>query len=875
MKITYLRLKNFNAIYTVLNMRELKIDFEKMMHDIVLFIGTNGSCKTYILSNLHPFAYVGNVDARSGVDMIIKGEDGEKEIHFRKDNGDEYKIHHHYIYQKSGRKIKSYIEKNGVEMNATGLVRTFNEIIELEFGIDIGFLRVIRLGSNVNNLVSMKSSERKEFAVKLLSEVDDYLADYKNASDKSKSRKSALKIIVDKIKRLNIDDVNIFRNDIDAMQDKKDVLVAEREDQLKKFYKFKGEVESKVNGTVEELTARAIELRESNRRLESESDELDNELSKVSTYIFASSMEEMILNASVAKVKLESELTSTSARIDVLSEQVNELSNDKLDLEAKIKQYNELDDSEDLTRDLDYAKDFDAKYVKYYKDFTPKCTKEDILEDISTLQTISNMINGTREFSKSARDMFSKHYTGRGKHSVRDACTRKLVKLSTELSLNTNTREVNKTEFASVPFGCKSYSKCFYYKAYTGSLKNRNVQSIEADIEVVRECMKISEAVNNIGILFNSRKKNLPYKVEWDNIVMDIVNDTDNFFCYDEARRMVTFLEKYTEWKSNQEHMDKLQKDLDYRESQRDKLDSTITTQLDKVTKNLNAVVEEYHKLKVTRRDLIDSVDKAKRTESDLGIISEVQGKKKKLSKDMKKIHKELDGLADKEEYLRQYNMKKAQFDTYLNRVETSIKDIEDGIYQKRLILSEYTKFTDEKVLLEESFEDGEYIRDAVSTTKGIPLLYMKVHLAKTRQIANKIISSVYGDSLKLAPLIIDDKEFRIPYLKNDTVIDDIVYASQGEQSIISIALSFALIQEFSGASGYNILLLDEVDGPLDKGNKQRLLQILEARMKDINCHQVFMITHNQLFENYPVDVFITTDKDNEISSFKNINVLN
>ena len=119
--------------------------------------------------------------------------------------------------------------------------------------------------------------------------------------------------------------------------------------------------------------------------------------------------------------------------------------------------------------------------------------------------------------------MFSKHYTGRGKHSVRDACTRKLVKLSTELSLNTNTREVNKTEFASVPFGCKSYSKCFYYKAYTGSLKNRNVQSIEADIEVVRECMKISEAVNNIGILFNSRKKNLPYKVEWDNIVMDIV----------------------------------------------------------------------------------------------------------------------------------------------------------------------------------------------------------------------------------------------------------------------------------------------------------------------------------------------------------------
>ena len=154
MKVTFLRLKNFVAIDATLNLKKIEIDFTKMKHSILLFIGVNGSCKTYILSQIHPFAYMGNVDVRHGMDMIIDGKDGEKEIGFINDQGDTYYIHHFYLYKKSGRQVRSYIEKNGVELNKSGLVTTFNQIVEIEFGIDIGFLRVIRLGSNVNNLVN-------------------------------------------------------------------------------------------------------------------------------------------------------------------------------------------------------------------------------------------------------------------------------------------------------------------------------------------------------------------------------------------------------------------------------------------------------------------------------------------------------------------------------------------------------------------------------------------------------------------------------------------------------------------------------------------------------------------------------------------------
>ena len=108
MKATYLRLKNFVAIDATLHTKNLEIDFTKMNHSILLFIGTNGSCKTYILSQIHPFAYMGNVDVRHGIDMIIDGKDGEKEIHFVADDGTKYVIRHFYMYRKSGRTIRSY-----------------------------------------------------------------------------------------------------------------------------------------------------------------------------------------------------------------------------------------------------------------------------------------------------------------------------------------------------------------------------------------------------------------------------------------------------------------------------------------------------------------------------------------------------------------------------------------------------------------------------------------------------------------------------------------------------------------------------------------------------------------------------------------------
>jgi DNA repair exonuclease SbcCD ATPase subunit len=145
----------------------------------------------------------------------------------------------------------------------------------------------------------------------------------------------------------------------------------------------------------------------------------------------------------------------------------------------------------------------------------------------------------------------------------------------------------------------------------------------------------------------------------------------------------------------------------------------------------------------------------------------------------------------------------------------------------------------------------------------------MMLHLSNTVIKINRLLSR-YDINLDIQKFVINDKEFRIPYTKNGITVSDVVYASQGETSFISLALSFALSSE--SIDKYNILLLDEIDATLDTTNRRIFLTILERQLDDIDAEQVFMITHNNMFDNYPVDLIITGET--EIDNYRNMNII-
>ena len=183
--------------------------------------------------------------------------------------------------------------------------------------------------------------------------------------------------------------------------------------------------------------------------------------------------------------------------------------------------------------------------------------------------------------------------------------------------------------------------------------------------------------------------------------------------------------------------------------------------------------------------------------------------------------------------------------------------------------LRDYYNYKEEKDKLELEYEDIDTLRMALSPNTGLPVLFLQIYLNRCIMTINQLLGVAYDD-LEINDFIINDKEFRIPYIKKGLVVPDITYASQGERSFLSLALSLALI--IQTLDKYNIMLLDEVDATLDTKNRRHFIEILEKLIVRTNSEQIFMITHNNMFDNYPVDIVMTGDVD--IDNFKNVNII-
>ena len=133
MKITYALFENFLMLDSGLGKRKVELDFSNMPNIINVIVGPMGSGKTTILSHLTPSAFVGTLDERNSDPIIIPNKNGLKKIIFL-DGDTEYEINHKYIWTKDHHSVKSYISKNGVELNQNGNQGSFKEIVETELG---------------------------------------------------------------------------------------------------------------------------------------------------------------------------------------------------------------------------------------------------------------------------------------------------------------------------------------------------------------------------------------------------------------------------------------------------------------------------------------------------------------------------------------------------------------------------------------------------------------------------------------------------------------------------------------------------------------------------------------------------------------------
>lgn len=877
LRILELTLENFSPIIAGTGKDRIHLDLNDIETRVIVLIGKIGSGKTYILSHLQPFATVGTLDVRNADDPIVSGKDGFKQIIYLKDDTITYNIRHYYTANNNGsHSKKSYITKDGIELNPNGNVRTFEELVLIEFGIDSSFLRLIRIGNNVTNFINMHASERKSFIASLLQDSEVYLTLYKYWSQDLKTINTKVTILMNKLASYGGISIEDLEGELESLEDQKKQLQMDIDDKKQKQFELKAEAKSLLEGlTPKEFLQRKEDLKE--------------ELQMVRKYVddLSSSLEAFKDFPNIAQVskeigKYDSKLSASSERLQKVTSEYEECAGE----------LNSLLDRRVISQDEEHMKTLQDSYADLQKQTSTyeKQLKGFQCEYSSTflrnlLDTINEMNVLIQEITQYDNAMIKKLY-------LADASIRKFASDRIEiLSLRKMKIQklINNLHFAEeyevpenlyFPPFCPTKS-CPYYKTHPQTLK-KNLKEKDAALKQlelyqneIRELDVEIYSLNEYPILY---AKIASLRSYWEKVrpVLEKIRALKT----DSLIKILTIFQCQVWY-----NYDRIVDTIDLVEKR------DIYYDLSEKMKNIK---NELTKLELAKDQSLDKK------------ISDLEKKRDTLAKEIEDAEKE---YAKNEEQLKSYNemyvelSRKTQYEEQLQesitrrdqiirdtdrmtlheeKINESVKILEKIGQEILLITDDLKKVIEKMDSLKTKMNDMSYAMkelkglakeqkwmtymvDAVGSKKGIPMEMVKIFFDSCRTTINDMLYMVMEDDFELLDFDIGEKDFLIPYMVNGYRTSDISKASQGQMSLTSTALSFALVKELGSHAGkmsYPIPLLDEPDAPLHRSDKPKLISIIMNYLDDIGSEQCFVISHDMnTFDGYPVQIVMTTDE--------------
>ena len=854
MKVAYLKLKNFVNIKVGMKKTEIEIDFSKSKNKLVLLCGPNGSGKTSLLSELHPFANSGNMDVRGETNLIIEGKDGYKEIHII-DKDDKYIIKHFYMFSKKTKSVKSFIMKNDIELNPNGNVKSFKEAVFDNLGIDQELLKLMRLGSNVTSLINMKSTNRKNFATKLFSDIEVYQGFYKKVSEEYRNVRAVLKSTAEKISKYNVQDESEFKKQLIITENEIENYTIDKDQLQNSIVTIDNKIKA-INISDEELVV------ESFNSLKNELDYAYNSISLVTHMNI--SKDEYKLQYEKEKQSLEMKIFECKSIIDKAISERDIFYNQKQDLEESLKRAaskerisnlkNMISDYKrnisKLEKELENRNHYDKTNLLLFKDHCQK-TLEYIRDlNIYSDHDVKNIMESIIDNTDLMKVLETKNVKNKSTYDLLNAEIISIEKMNFEFDVEIGDNACHK----DCPY------KQFYLQ--TIGKKNNLNKYIEERNKVNKEILKYEELYNLYNTLIfiknhiDSFESDSIIPIEYNyiecftnviigksaintNLLNLYIDDAENFEKLNMYRNdLKVFENEYEIIKNSGLDVIEIENkilELDDKINERNKLIDTnnsskldIENELNEYTQKSESIIEALT-IKDSIKSLEDRFNEVKLR------VDEIQ----KLKIDKINLMEEL--VCSKN----QYNILK----DYIDNLTTKKNQIIFNMETYNTLVTEYNAL---KLL----FEDAEEIKEALNSSKGIPLIFLQVYLKNCPIMMNSLLDTIYEGEMQIEGFIIDENEFRIPFIKSGIRVPDIIMASQGETSFISIVLSLSLI--IQSMTKYDIICLDELDGPLDTKNREEFVKVLYSFIEQTNSEQIFLISHNDVFDNEPIDLIMT-----------------
>lgn len=879
MKILRLNLKNFAHIFSGLGKYEIDLDFRSTHKTINVIIGKMGSCKTVILGHLQPFSSFGSLDVRNQDEIILPEKDGRKILEVQ-DGDNYYTIKHTYLWKKDHHMVKSFIAKNGNELNPSGGVNSFKALVEVELGITPSFLVLTRLGSNVTNLIDMKAADRKSFMASMLSGAEIYSMLYKKLNEEMRTLNAQMALIVRKITSLSNGNVEDLKNQYHQTMDEIEDFTKDKESIQTSISELEATIKVILNGrSIEAYQAEMNLHKDESEKMKDLISEKENILKELKTSQKSvsdvakeiGSIESQLKTNEEMKLSLNDSWQKIQENLNKLIEQ--RMLNSNLDqVDSLRKSYMEVVDQIDSMR-------------QELRDFKCPYNSGMISELMEQINTINILINELSDYDIDSVIQILQKGPDSLKYASRQIEHLNLQKLKLQAKINNFKFLGSYTpdETLYVPPLCPT-EDCPFYKTHPAIIQSKYDQfKVEKEFQDIQ--IQINAIDVNIGrfseytLIYN---KLSILKSLWSPAVnklseLGVVRTTA-------LTRVLSTLGDQV-WYDHNKLMDILEKckhrELYYTLTEKSSALKAELTNLSRYdSKELEEVIENQqnqsksilntlHKLEDDNKKLKEQKESLDKMYLELSSIveieKEVEGMKNELvqlvraynsmNESLQTIYDKSHNLSDLKASLEVTNGRLQNLNAKFQKIQMTLNDIS---YAQK----DYDALVDKQEALK-------YIVEAVSSNKGIPLVYIKLFLRDCKDTLNDLISDVFGDSIEVLDFIINENEFRIPYSINGSQVEDIAKASQGQKAIISLALSFALMRQ--AHSRWNIMLLDEMDGPLYKTDRSKFITILYKQLVAIDADQVFLISHNFTFEGNDVNVIMTTDEHVDKSSMLSV----
>lgn len=884
MKIQYLHLHNFAHVYSGLGIRDIYLDLSKNHKVINVIIGKMGSCKTVILGHLQPFATFGTIDSRNQDGVIIAGEDGLKEIHIRTEDH-LYKITHTYTWKNGHHVLKSFILEDDRDLNPSGSPTNFKLLVEAKLELEQNMLTLLRLGPNVTNMIDMGASARKSFMSSLLQDTEIYTMLYKKLNEDLRNMTAQVSVMTNRLAKVSKGNILEVKTRYEEVKDQIQVHLKELEDLQKKINDLDVEIRSSTNGmSIAEYTQQMKKLQDSVEDTNHKIEDLEKEIQSLSEKAESKSINEILVEIgsnsqkeqsnSLRLLELDSKYQTSKKKLDALQEAIL-VSQSEEQLSLLKSQYQQISDK--------YAELCEA--VQAYLYVYDAVTLRRVLTNINTINILINDISLYNP--ESVQDLLQhREYAIKNSKKKSEILSKLLIKLQKRLNNVEYLKSYKPEDIVFFPPECPTHD-CPYYKTHpitvSEEMKSKpmdeETQKTKDQIELVeKELGRYSEyplllsKINSMQILWDEVAPILDkLRILKRKSVKDVFSSLQSQIWYDHDGLLwnIEKAEQYELRNSLSHQLEDLNAKMrsmgleDQEVLQKELI--SLQEECDSYAKEAQSLEEENRALQKRKETLEASIGYLTQVEKNKDSIYQLNMVKQTITE---QIHAQEGTLAEVEKL-------RGKMEPLLMEKDASERELSSLRLQEdqlRITIGEYESTSKDLKKIQEDQEILKYIVEAVSSSKGIPLVYIQLFLRSCKEDLNDLISDVFGDQIEVLDFIITQDEFKIPYMINGTPVDDIAKASQGQRSIISLALSFALIRQ--SITKYNILLLDEMDGPLYASDRSKFLDILYKQIADIQAEQIFLVSHNNTFEGHSVNIIMTTDEhveENGLVSVMNV----